>query len=211
MRIYNFQQGSYEWDKIRCGTFTASEIHKLMGAKGLGETGITYIREKVAETLTGQSNDFFENAAMKHGKDLEPTAKEYYEIAFSEKINNVGFIMPDNSEDYGVSPDGILEGKNKGIEIKCPYNPVNHVKHLLIRSSQGLKEACKEYYWQVMMCLLVTGFESWDFVSFDLRFDGNNRMFAIEIQRNESDIKLLNDRITQAISEKQRMIELINL
>ena len=44
-------QRSEEWFKQREGRATASEIHKLMGIKGLGETGKTYAFEKAIEEL----------------------------------------------------------------------------------------------------------------------------------------------------------------
>ena len=39
-------QRSSEWFKERWGKFTASSIHKLLGIRGLGETGKTYAIER---------------------------------------------------------------------------------------------------------------------------------------------------------------------
>lgn len=46
-------QHTPEWLAQRKGRFTASEVHKLMGIKGMGKTGETYVLEKVAEELGG--------------------------------------------------------------------------------------------------------------------------------------------------------------
>ena len=45
------EQRSEEWHKARKGRFTASHIHKLMGARGLGQTGESYILEVVTQSL----------------------------------------------------------------------------------------------------------------------------------------------------------------
>ena len=55
-----FSQGTDEWLSIRKGKFTASEIHKLMGQRGFGDTGMTYILEKVTEELVVQFLPFIQ-------------------------------------------------------------------------------------------------------------------------------------------------------
>ena len=60
------EQRSDEWYEIRRGKFTASEIHKLIGVKGLGKTEITYIDEVVADALSEEVEDErFDNTAMR--------------------------------------------------------------------------------------------------------------------------------------------------
>ena len=207
------KQRTNEWFKARLGKFTASEIHKLMGAKGFGQTGESYILEKVAEQLTEESKDIPQTKAMEWGQNLEDTAKEYYEIAFKEKIKEEGLVVPDWCKDAGASPDGLLEGKSKGLEIKCPFVSANHVKHLTMKSANNLKANAKEYYWQIIHCLAVTGLERWDFCSFDPRFTGSLRMFCMEVKAVDvaDDIALLKQRIIEASERKQEIINQINL
>lgn len=203
-------QRNYEWQQARRGKFSASQIHKLMGVKGLGKTGETYILEKVTECLGVDLNEI-SNYAMQYGTEMEPYAKQYYEAAFKCEIAERGFIIADWCEDAGCSPDGIIEGANKGLEIKCPYNPVNHTENLLIKSAEDLKKIRNEYYWQVQMCMAVTGLNKWDFVSFHPEFTGMNRMIAVEIPANENDIKLLKSRISEAVKIKNEFLKQINL
>ena len=60
------EQRSDEWYEIRRGKFTASNIHKLMGVKGFGKTGLTYIDEVVADMLSYEIEDeLFENKAIR--------------------------------------------------------------------------------------------------------------------------------------------------
>lgn len=203
-------QRNYEWQQARRGKFSASQIHKLMGVKVLGKTGETYILEKVTECLGVDLNEI-SNYAMQYGTEMEPYAKQYYEAAFKCEITEKGFIIADWCEDAGCSPDGIIEGANKGLEIKCPYNPVNHTENLLIKSAEDLKKIRAEYYWQVQMCMAVTGLNKWDFVSFHPEFTGMNRMIAVEIPANENDIKLLKSRISEAVKIKNEFLKQINL
>ena len=71
---YEATQRSKEWFKDRYGKFTASEIHKLLGVRGLGETGKTYAIEKAIEQLYGQVEDSYRGADMQRGVELEPLA-----------------------------------------------------------------------------------------------------------------------------------------
>ena len=203
------EQRSEELYKARKGRFTASQIHKLMGARGLGQTGESYILEVVTQSLGVELLEF-STYAMQYGTDMEPIAKQYYEAAFQCEIEEHGFIVPDWCDQTGASPDGLVKGKNKLIEIKCPYNPVNHTKNLLIKSVDDLKANHKEYYWQIQHQLACTGLQVCDFVSFHPEFTGINRMIAIEIHRNEKDIDLMKTRIFEAVALFNKFIETIN-
>ncbi len=203
-------QRSNEWHNLRSGKFTASEIHKIMGKSINTDTAMSYIYEKVAQQLTGERNEF-DNAAVRWGAETEPFAKQYYEAAFSEKIVECDFFPYGKFNDNaGFSPDGILVGKKKGIEIKCPFNSANHVKYLSIRTQEEFKIECKEYYWQIMMCIAGMEFIAWDFVTFDPRFTGSLRMQALEIKPDDKDILLLETRINQAIEIKNEILTKIN-
>lgn len=203
-------QRNYEWKENRRGNFTASAIHKLMGVKGLGQTGETYIYEKVTEALGVDLNEVT-TYAMQYGTEMEMYAKQYYEAAFRCEITEHGFIVADWCKEAGCSPDGIITEKQKGIEVKCPYNPVNHTQNLLIKSREDLKKLRTEYYWQIQMSMAVTGLKKWDFVSFHPEFTGMNRMIAIEILENETDIILLKSRIAEAVEIKHKLLNQINL
>ena len=202
------EQRSEEWYEIRRGKFTASNIHKLMGVKGLGKTGLTYIDEVVADMLSDESEDErFENKAMRWGIDWEPVAAAWYAKAFSKDLEERGFVL--YSKDAGASPDRLIVGEKKGIEIKCPFNRANHLKHLRLNSSAELKAECHEYYWQIMFNILCCDYESWDFVSFDPRYREDLRLFALEINRNDEDCKLLEQRLGEAIDIKNNILKSI--
>ena len=89
------EQRSKEWFDSRLGKFTASEIHKLLGVKGLGETGKTYAFEKACELVYGKDeNDDFTSFDLKRGVELEPMAfrkfkeLEEYFAKYKQKFKN---------------------------------------------------------------------------------------------------------------------------
>jgi putative phage-type endonuclease len=200
------EQRTEEWLEIRSGKFTASDIHRLMGVRGMGKTGETYVMEKVAEQL-GAHMPMVSSKAMEHGTATEPFAKLHYERAFGVEIEDQSFIIAPWNAQAGCSPDGIIRSLNRGIEIKCPYSPANHIRHLMIKSADDLKDVALEYYWQIQMCMAVTGLPSWDFVSYCDEFHGELRMMAIEIFADVKDIELMKTRIDEAVKMKDEIIK----
>ena len=208
-------QRSPEWFALRKGKFTASEIHKLMGVKGIGKTGETYVMEKVAEVL-GATMPPVTTYAMERGTELEPYAKQHYSKAFNASVSPSEFIIAPWCDQAGASPDGIVTDWNKPeesklIEIKCPLNPVNHLQNFMIRSADDLKSLRPEYYWQVQMQMEVCGFTLCDFVSYYPEIDEDFRMIAITIKANEADIDLMKTRISEAVDMKHEMLKKIRL
>lgn len=214
MKIVNdIKQGSAEWLSLRCGKFTASECHKLMGAKGFCDTGESYIYQVASSQITGKIRQI-ETFATQRGKELEPIARCYYEGAFKQELETCAFMQPEWSNKVGCSPDGFyrIEGKGyTGIEIKCPEDQSQHLKYLTIRNSSDLKDLKKEYYWQIQMCLLISEFERWEFVTFHPDYPKNLIMQSVEIKRNESDILLLKDRLLKAIELKNQIIKSVTI
>lgn len=202
------KQRSDEWFAERMGKFTASEIHRLMGAKGLGKTGETYVLEKVAESL-GAKIPVVQSKAMEHGVLTEPFAKLHYERAMGVEIEDCGFIVPEWSADAGCSPDGKIAGQDCYIEVKCPYNPDAHVRYLLLKEQDELKENKPEYYWQIMMSIAICNAIYWDFVSYHEDFQGELKMAVLRIQPNIGDIELLKSRIAEAVAMKNRYLKQI--
>ena len=97
--------------------------------------------------------------------------------------------------------------ENTGIEIKCPYNNENHVLHMMVGNGENLKRIKSEYYYQVQMSMLVTGAESWYFVSYNPCFMGKFRMHVALIERNEQDIEELKSRLLKAVEIKNNIIK----
>lgn len=205
-QVITAEQGTMDWFLARKGCFTGSEIHKLMGKKGLGQTGETYILQKAAEELTGLVEESPDTKQIQYGKMYEDVARRLYSKATGLIILQTGFIKPENINYIGVSPDGLIEGQKKGIEIKCPFTYASHLQNLLIKTPEQLKDKKPEYYWQIMLSLMVTEFESWDYVSFSDWFSNPYKLYALEILPNEDDFALLKSRISEAIEIKQKIL-----
>lgn len=200
---YGVEQRSPEWYKLKVGIFSASENHKLTYVSKITEGALTYIDTKLTEILTGELEDV-DSKAMEWGRTYEPIAKIFYSEATGEIIEEVGFVTNSDFKNCGVSPDGVDVEEKKGYEIKCPFTKVNHKKLINCKNAKDLKKVKKEYYWQIIMCLLITDFDSWQFISFNPFFnavkDLDLRMWTFEIKRKdvEQDIEFLGKRLNEA-------------
>jgi hypothetical protein len=115
----NIEQGSDQWEQIRAGRFTSSEIWKIMefgyrpmtpeelkarpktgkGSKTtrvpdptqMSDKGKIYINQKVAEVLTGQPKQPTYAYPLVYGKETEPEAVEYFEKTTGYTCEKIGF------------------------------------------------------------------------------------------------------------------------
>jgi hypothetical protein len=120
----------------------------------------------IAERMTEAKIDDLNSEAVQHGKDYESMAIKALSKSTGFEFEEVGMLLDDTLEHYGISPDGcyfknsVLVG---GCETKCP-NSKKHVEYLI------LDELPKEYFPQVKApFLLCPTLEFWTFASFDDR------------------------------------------
>lgn len=207
-------QRSDFWRTARLGRFTASEFHKLMTeprskeAKANGELSDgakTYVLDKIAEDLTGMSKDF-QNDATVFGIQNEELARKVYMSTTPFAVTECDFIT--YGDNAGGSPDGFV-GDEGMIEIKCPWNSTEHLKHCLITSDEYLKDEFAAFYWQMQCNLLFTGRQWCDFVSFDPRIEGQAGIFIHRVEFNSHDGATINAKLITAVNWKNRMAGLI--
>jgi hypothetical protein len=204
------EHGTEDWHRARSGKFTPSELYRLMTppkfkTEKLSEGAKTYVKEKIAETLTVDiSNDkmFHGNNATEWGNSFEGEAIELFSDMLNKEIINVGFINYDDN--FGGTPDGISHDSLFGIEVKCPYNPSIHLDNLLL-DSLAFKKERKEYYWQIQGYSLITGIENWYFISYDPR-QIDYKIKIIPIKRNEEDIRFIKEKLQIATEYKQELL-----
>ena len=164
--------------------------------------------ELVCERLTGVHGEHFTTAAMQWGIDHELEAIRCFTEQTGLSVYNTGEHQAsiEMNADVSCTPDGLLVDKPIGVEVKCPKS-VTHLEYLSINSNDDLKSIAKEYYWQIQGSMLITGFESWGFVSYDPRFkDEKLRLKTIMIDRNHLDIEFLYKRINLAVELKKKLL-----
>ena len=195
-------QRSNDWFDARKGRFTASEIHKLLGVRGLGQTGESYIFEKAVESIFGLDEDNnFTSIDMQRGVTLEPLAfrkfKEIKEFEFLDVQETTFFPY---GLDAGASPDGLV-GSNAILEIKCP-RPTKFFNLV----AKGYDAIDKEYIAQMQMQIMCTNSEKAYFFNYII-FNGVEMWHEIEINRDEKMIDLIKERIEAAIKIKNEYKE----
>lgn len=185
------------WFKQRLGRFTASEIHKLMGVRGLGETGKSYAIEKAIEQLYGEVEENFTSYDMERGTELEPLAfakfKELKSLEFLE-VENCGFFTGDI---HGASPDGLV-GTDAVLEIKCP-------KSATFFKLVADNEIDKKYFYQMQHQMMLTGRNKAYFFNYFI-FEGKEFWHEIIIEIDEKVCDLIWDRILEANEIKKEYI-----
>lgn len=177
LSIVENEQGSPEWFSAKLGVISASNIKYVLAKKGT-DTRNGYIAELVAQVATGEIPEL--NArSLEWGKFQEENARSAYEFAADCKVDQIGFIYGLNRR-TGCSPDGIIKGR-KGVEIKCPYTSKVHVEFL------SMDKIKLDWLYQVQFSMWVTGFETWDFCSFDPRF----KKALLKIHTIERDVEMM--------------------
>lgn len=175
MKVHSVEQGSVEWMQLRAGIPTVSEFDALITPLGeirTGETPKTYLAKKVAEAWQGGPLLEFNVFDMEAGQVLEKEARPWFEARYEVDIKTVGFITTDDGR-IGCSPDGLI-GDHSGLEIKCP-KVETHVGYLL----NG--KLPKDYVAQVHGSMFVTGYQTWNFLSYRRRFPN----LVIKVERDD--------------------------
>lgn len=194
MRIFkDLEQGTEQWKELRRGKFTASTMSKLfMGKTTQGYTDAIY--KMAMERMTGKLTEGYSNAAMQRGVEMEPMARQAYEVEKEVLVEECGFIEVD--EWLGCSPDGLV-GDDGMIQIKCPaFN--THIGYIVEN------KVPKDYYVQMQAELYVSGRKWNDFVSFHpelpmliLRVEPDKEMF----KKIAEEIELAKQKVEETIKK----------
>ena len=182
-------QSEEQWQQARLNRFTASVIHKLMGNSRSGgllsKTAETFVYEKAAELLTGQSKAIYGDA-LQWGKDYEAAAFQEFSKHFFQDWSYYGgetFAFIPYGHYSGYSPDGM--SLDAILEIKCPYNSAIHLKNFQITDADSLLQMHPEYYYQMQLGMLATKLETGYFVSYDPRMPEGKQLHIAEIERHD--------------------------
>jgi hypothetical protein len=176
MKIHDVTQGSEEWLALRKSYFTGSALGEWLldgdRTKTSRKAWQNAIWNKLGE-LSQDDEPSFPNWAMKRGTELEPTAREAYEIHTGFKVREVGFISHD-CDGFGVSPDGLISihgdltkvpfdgialNVSHGLELKCPV-----ARTMLKWLDAGTPP--DEHKFQVHASMAASGLSRWDFFAY---------------------------------------------
>lgn len=191
MKFHNIDQNTDRWMDLRRGKFTASSFKDLF----MNEITSTYeniLYKVVFERLTGESPEYFKSYWMERGHDLEPEARQVYELETFNKVRPGGFW--EYSEWVGCSPDGLI-GENGLLEIKCPkYNTI--IRYMV---SQKLPHI---YEMQVQGQLFITDRKWCDFMAYHPHL----KPLIIKVYRDERKIHELKERLHNIIKKASDII-----
>lgn len=163
MKIIECEQPSMEWFQARKGIPTASNFHRIMTAKTMKLSAQTddYIYELIGEqlsTMLPENVESFTTRAMRWGVETEAEARRHYAMVTDSEVDRVGFCLSDDGR-IGGSPDGIIRGKKRGLELKCVM-PKTQARYL----AEGVLP--DDHKGQVHGSLIYSKFEEWDFYSY---------------------------------------------
>lgn len=155
MRIINCRQQSEEWEAWR-NRPTASEFDSFITpARGDYSSQATQYAGKIVAKRLGVYQEPPPTFWMEWGTENEPNARHCYTKEMGVEVQEVGFALPDETDAYGGSPDGLV-GSCGLLEIKCP------APETLISYHVEEKMPVK-YRPQIQGLLLITGREWCDF------------------------------------------------
>lgn len=204
------RQGTQEWRDLRMGKATASNFDEILSeATGQWKTGRTkgttgsaekYARQIAIQRLLKEDTEKPLDGLywVEHGKAQEPNAVKHYEAVRGKTTDAIGLIISDDGT-RACSPDRISSDRLWGVEIKCPSGP-QHLQYM----DEG---PGKDYRWQVIGSLLISGFDGWDFVS----YHQNLREVILPYHRKDyiDDIETLEKALSRFESEVQRYMDLM--
>lgn len=189
-------QGDSDWQLDRVGYATSSRFGDILKGKSgkYLKSREDYLIELVAERLTGLPNMKSHGAYGGYGMSTEDYARIRYEAETGFIVKEVGFIKHPVIEWVGSSPDGFI-GKDGSLEVKCPAQPIVHLKTILD------KQMPDEHRPQVQGNMWVTRRKWLDFASFDPSMPDDLQIFIQRIERDDEYIETLAEEVQKFLGE----------
>jgi putative phage-type endonuclease len=196
MQIINTQQQTTEWFALRLKYPLTASNAQAIGNQGKGLE--TLVWEKLAEKYSLADKEKYSNKDLERGIELEPLARDMYELHTGLKVEEVGFVINEKvSKVGGASPDGMIVGKKGLVEIKC-FEDKKHFQMIV----NGL-EIESQYLWQMQMQMLFTETDFVDFVVYCPNFKQ-----SLLIKRVYPD-KEMQEAIKQGLKKGEELIKQI--
>ena len=147
---YKVKQGTDKWLEMKKG--------RLGGTTNNGKSEFDS-KKNIGMCVAGVKNKEFNETSkekMAYGNRKEPKARRYYEKLNKCKVIEMGFCIPKNNHNIGVSVDGMV-GINGIIEIKCPYDMYPKLVNHIYSGGEGHSHIFLSHYKQMQMGMAITG------------------------------------------------------
>ncbi len=199
-------QGTEQWHQDRSGCATASQFCDIIAVSKKDGKPLKarddYIWKVVTERLYGTPTESVTAKSMEWGKELEPFARQAYEVLTGSIIVPSGFVFHPTIAFCGASPDGLIE-QDGGIEIKCPKDRRVHMQTWLT----GMPV---DHMPQVQGNMWVNDRAWWDFISYDPRAPIEFQLYVQRIHRTDHYIKALESHVVEFLKEAEALLGAIN-
>jgi len=195
--IRDIPQGSELWHKMRVGNPGASSFDNVITSTGkISTSRERYLYQLAGELMVGFKEETFKSSAMERGTELEPKSRQLFQIYTGLQVEEVCMIYPNELRQMHASPDGLIVGENKGLELKNPLL-ATHVEYL----AKGVLPT--KYKTQVQGSMMVSGCSSWYFMS---SFPGLKPLI-IEVERDERLIALMQSAMEEFIFDLNELVK----
>ena len=211
-----------KYQKARLGKFTASKISCCMLPNGIGDGGLSYIRSRIWEDLSGVTSEKeISTEEMQWGLQYERDAlTRFGELKKLEYLLVQRLVFEEGSK-FGCTPDGLwIKGESgdklsyevSTVEVKC-YQPANHMKCVVCSTPEEIKEKDFSAYCQTIMqmdeCGALVGYLCY---FSPLLKQGGFRVIEFRKINLIADFKLFNERKMQILKiYKQEKNVLLNI
>jgi len=203
VRVINCEQGTPEWHAQRSNRPTASRFDKIItAAKGQYSSSAKELMALlIAEQLPGYEKPR-PTYWIEWGVENEPNAVMQYEFETDYEVSEVGFVLPDDRDDVGCSPDRLVnDGTSDGLlEVKCPKPETLVGYHI----NGGLPSTYKA---QVFGQLWVTGLDWCDFYAWHPEL----KPYLYRVERDEEFISKIESCVDRFCEEYESIKEKVSL
>lgn len=198
--IYTFDGKEYRGTNK---TDLQSEIRALLPAV-YGDMRQGYMAELAAQVATGVIPEEMSFQQCEWGKNHEHEARAYFEFETGFKVNEAAFIYRDKDKRFGLSPDGLLDGKKIGLELKCPFTSKVFVEFAVCDKIKS------EYYEQCQYSMWVTGYEAWYFANYDPRMKTKKLHYTL-IERDQTYMDKYDQAESKFLSDMDSMMKKLSV
>lgn len=193
-------QRSDEWHKARLGSLGASCLHEIVARTktGYSTSRANRLAALLLERLTGTPQDTYQNAAMLHGIETEPEARNAYAFYSGAAVVEVGLVRHPTIAGTHASPDGLV-GEDGLLELKCPQGAA----HLALLMKQPIPD---KYIVQMQWQMVCAGRQWCDFASYSPAFPEDLRLVVRRVPRDPRRIAELELEVRSFLDELDKAV-----